>query len=355
MNTKEYDKEIINGRGAQTNPVSRFSAQQPTLAHWEGIDELPTPSHPTQFYVEHPKQIVNKVTSPDLGFAHSVNPYQGCEHGCVYCYARNVHEYWGFSAGLDFESKIIVKKNAAKVLEKTFNSSGWKPSAISLSGNTDCYQPAERKYQLTRQILEVCLRYGNPVGIITKNSLILRDLDILKKLAKEGLVHVYISLTTLNEDLRRKLEPRTTTAKRRLQTVKELTEVGIPVGVMTAPLIPSLNHHEVFELIKQAAEHGAVAAGHTVVRLNGQVGPIFETWLRQAFPDRADKVLSQIRELHGGTLNDSEWGRRMRGQGPIADSIHQMAKLAKQKFLAGRSMPSYNLQAFRRNGQIGLF
>ena len=347
--------DFIKGRGAQTNPANRFLQQEKDLIHWEGIDELPEPSQPTQFFTEHPKTIVNKVNSPDLGFAYSVNPYQGCEHGCIYCYARNSHEYWGYSAGLDFESKIIVKKNAPTLLEKAFMAKSWTPASVSIAGNTDCYQPAERKYKLTRQLLEVCLKFGNPVSLITKNSLILRDVDVLSKLAKEGLVHAYVSLTTLNEELRQKLEPRTATAQRRLQTIKHLTEAGIPTGVLCAPLIPGLNHHEVYELIKQAAAHGAVSAAQMVVRLNGQIGQIFEDWLRSAYPDRAEKVLNQIKEMHGGQLNDNQFGRRMRGQGVLADSIHNIAKLAKQKYLTGREMPEYNLNAFRRGGQASLF
>lgn len=354
---EQEEKGYIKGRGAQLNPDNRFSGRQLSTSpgEGEGLDELPEPAQPTRFFVDDAKSIVNQVNSPDLPFTYSVNPYQGCEHGCVYCYARNTHEYWGFSAGLDFESKIVVKKNASALLQKAFSAPGWKPTPISIAGNTDCYQPAERQYRLTRRLLEVCLRFGNPVGLITKNSLILRDLDILEKLARESLVHVYVSLTTLNEELRRKLEPRTATARRRLQIIEQLSGAGIPTGVMTAPIIPGLNQHELFDLVREAASSGARAAGHTVVRLNGQLGPIFENWIRQAYPQRADKVLNQIKELHGGTLKDNQFGRRMRGQGPLAESISQMARLAKQKFLKGRSMPSYNLGAFRRSGQLGLF
>lgn len=347
--------DFISGRGAQSSPDNRFSKQGRGIAHLEGIDELPEGGEPTQFFQEHARQIVNKVDSPDLGLMQSVNPYQGCEHGCIYCYARNSHEYWGYSAGLDFESKIIVKQNAPELLEKTFASKGWNALPIALSGNTDCYQPAERNYRLTRRLLQVCLKWGNPVGIITKNSLILRDLDILKPLAQEGLLHVYISLTTLQEDLRRKMEPRTATAQRRLQTLQQLTAAGIPCGVMTAPLIPGLNSHEVWELVKQAAGHGALTAGYTVVRLNGQVANIFKEWLELHFPDRAQKVWNGICALHGGHVQDSTWGRRISGEGQEAASIRQLFRAAKRKFLEGREMPPYDLSRFRPGGAMRLF
>lgn len=344
----------IKGRGAQHNPKNPFLKHEQGAWHIEGLDEEGN-QKPTQFRQESPREIVNKIDSPDLGMLYSVNPYQGCEHGCSYCYARNVHTYWGYSAGLDFERRIIIKRNAPALLEKHFMKASWQPAAISLSGNTDCYQPVERKMKLTRKLLEVCQRFGNPVGLITKNSLILRDLDILKALAQERLVHVYISLTTLNEELRRKMEPRTATAQQRLHTLEKLSEAGIPCGVMTAPIIPGLNQHEIPELIKQAADHGALLAAYTVVRLNGQVKEVFRNWLQQAYPDRFQKVWHGIEGLHGGQVNDSQFRRRMRGEGPIADSIRQLHKAACRKYLEGRSMPEYNLNAFRRGGQGNLF
>lgn len=345
----------LSGRGAQSSPDNRFSKLGKGMEHPEGIDELPDAAQATQFFHEQARQIVNKVESPDLGMMQSVNPYQGCEHGCIYCYARNSHEYWGFSAGLDFESKIIVKKNAPELLEKAFASRSWKPLPVSLSGNTDCYQPAERTYKLTRRLLQLCLKWGNPVGIITKNSLILRDLDILKPLAQEGLLHVYISLTSLQEELRRKMEPRTATAQRRLHTLQQLTDAGIPCGVMTAPIIPGLNSHEVWDLVKEAAAHGALTAGYTVVRLNGQVGVLFKEWLELNFPDRATKVWNGICALHGGDVNDSQWGRRISGAGQEAESIRQLFKAAKRKFMEGREMPPYDLSRFRPGGALTLF
>jgi DNA repair photolyase len=284
-----------------------------------------------------------------------MNPYQGCEHGCIYCYARNTHEYYGFSAGLDFESKIIVKKNAPQVLEQQLLNKNWNAAPIMLSGNTDCYQPQERKLEITRQILKVLLKYQHPVGMITKNSLITRDIDILQELAKEKLVHVMISITTLNEELRRQMEPRTASSLKRLKTVEELTKVNIPVGIMNAPIIPGLNHHEIPAILKAAADHGALTAGMTIVRLNGSIGKIFEDWLRKNFPDRFDKVWNQICSLHGGNVNDSQFGRRMRGEGNIADAIHQLFRASKKKYFAGRSMPAYDLTKFRKGGTYQLF
>jgi DNA repair photolyase len=273
------------GRGAQINIGNRFSQLQLSQEHMEGIDEAVEVSRHIQLFYEHPKKIINTIESPDLYAMRSVNPYQGCEHGCIYCYARNSHEYWGFSAGLDFETKIVVKQQAAQLLEKEFLKKSWQPVAISLSGNTDCYQPLERKLEITRSLLEVFVRYAHPVSIITKNSLVIRDLDLLRQLAQQNLVHVYISITSLDEKLRQKLEPRTATAKTRLQTVQALSKAGIPVGIMTAPIIPGLNNTEIPAIIQEAASCGAVSAGYTVVRLNGAVKDIFHDWLSKNFPE----------------------------------------------------------------------
>ncbi|MBY0425304.1 MAG: radical SAM protein, partial [Cytophagales bacterium] len=226
------------GRGSQINTENRFDSNHISSKWTDGIDERLEVASNTQFFIESPKKILNKVLGDDLPMDYSLNPYQGCEHGCIYCYARNTHEYWGYSAGLDFESKIMVKKNAPELLERAFLHKNWKPKAISLSGNTDCYQPAERQFKLTRSLLEVCLRYRNPVGIITKNALILRDLDIIGDLAKNHLVHVYVSITSLDENLRLLMEPRTVTGNQRLKIISKLSEAGVPVGVMTAPIIP---------------------------------------------------------------------------------------------------------------------
>lgn len=341
------EEEYLKGRGSQIKTANRFLKAAYVKDHWEGIDENNNDAPPTQVFLESSKTIVNKVTSPDLGMAYSTNPYQGCEHGCIYCYARNTHEYWGFSAGLDFETKIIVKKDAPRLMEKFILHPNWTGTPISVSGNTDCYQPLEKQYELTRGILKVFAQYRHPVGMITKNGLITRDIDILQDLAKDNLVHVYLSITTLDEDLRRRMEPRTASAIKRLHTVEALTKAGVPVGVMVAPVIPGLNHHEIPAILKASADHGALGAGMSVVRLNGAIGKIFEDWLRKNFPDRFDKVWNQICSLHGGTVNDSEFGRRMTGEGTHAEIIHQLFRTMKHKYFQNRFFPPMNLTLFR--------
>ena len=349
------NESYFKGRGAQIKTENKFLKAQYVTDHIEGLDEplLETPA--TQIFIEHPKKVINKVDSPDLGMMYSINPYQGCEHGCIYCYARNTHEYYGFSAGLDFETKIIVKQNAPQILEQQLMQRNWNAVPIVLSGNTDCYQPQERKFELTRKMLLVMAKYRHPVSLITKNSLITRDLDILKDLASDNLVHVMISVTTLDEELRRVMEPRTASAIKRLKTIEALAKANIPVGVMNAPIIPGLNHHEITKVIQAAAEHGALTAGMTVVRLNGSIAKIFEDWLRKNFPDRFDKVWNQIRSLHGGTVNDSNFGRRMAGDGNMADVIHQLFRSAKKKYLKDRMVPPYDLTKFRKGGNLSLF
>ncbi len=349
------------GRGAQQQGNNRFFE----LSHEERDDfkeycfkedgGLEQPK--TQFISTFPKTIVNKVTSPDVGMSWSLNPYQGCEHGCIYCYARNSHEYWGYGAGLDFEQKILVKKNAPQLLEKLFQKKSWQPEPIVLSGNTDCYQPIEKQLEITRALLEAFLKYKHPVGMITKNALIQRDIDILSELAKDNLIRVIISVTSLSEDTRRILEPRTASIKKRLETIERLTAAGIPVGVMVAPIIPGINSHEILPIVKAVSERGALKIGHTIVRLNGAIAGIFEDWIKQTLPDRADKVLHQIADCHGGSLNDSEYGRRMKGTGNIAAQINRQFEIAKNKYMSGRELPALNCDAFVRtdHGQLGLF
>ncbi|WP_299759770.1 PA0069 family radical SAM protein [uncultured Pontibacter sp.] len=349
--------DFLKGRGAQFNPANPYLKQEYVQDHLEGLDEPMVSNSKTEFLKEHPKKVVNKVDSPDLGLGYSLNPYQGCEHGCVYCYARNTHQYWGYGAGLDFERKIIIKENAAQTLAKQLESPNWQVMPIMLAGNTDCYQPIEAKKKLTRTVLEVLLQYRHPVSIITKNALILRDLDLLEELNKYDLVHVSISITTLDEELRQKLEPRTASAAKRLALVKKLSEAGIPVNVMTAPIIPGLNDSEIPALIQAAAAAGASSAAYTLVRLNGSIGPIFEDWIKEAFPDRAQKVLNQIADCHGGQLNDSRFGVRMHGEGQFAALIANLFRMSKQKYMAGRSMKPYNYTHFcqRKGKQLGLF
>ncbi|MFY8037679.1 MAG: PA0069 family radical SAM protein [Cyclobacteriaceae bacterium] len=349
------EDNYFKGRGAQIKSENRFLKSHYVTDHIEGLDEPLLENPHTQVFQENAKKIVNRVDSPDLGFGYSMNPYQGCEHGCIYCYARNTHEYYGFSAGLDFESKIVVKKNAARLLEQELLKPSWNAVPIMLSGNTDCYQPLEKKWGITRQLLKVMAQYRHPVSIISKNGLVVRDIDLLQDLAADNLVHVYISITTLNEELRRAMEPRTASGIKRLKTVEELAKANIPVGIMNAPIIPGLNHHEIPAILKAAADHGARNAGMTIVRLNGAIGKIFEDWLQKNFPDRFEKVWNQICSMHGGNVNDSQFGRRMRGDGNIADAIHQLFRTSKKKYFADKSMPAYDLTKFRKGGNLSLF
>lgn len=356
MAMEQQQETYFKGRGAQLNTRNKFLKQEYVTEHVEGLDEPLLEQSATQYFEEHAKKIVNKIDSPDLQLMHSLNPYQGCEHGCIYCYARNAHEYYGFSAGLDFERKIIIKRNAPDLLKKTFMNPNWEAVPITLSGNTDCYQPIERKLKITRQLLEIFLQFKHPVGIITKNNLILRDLDILRPLAEKNLVHVNVSLTTLNEELRQKMEPRTVTGKGRLQVIKTLSENGIPVRVMTAPIIPGLNSDEIPTLIQAAAENDAKAAGYTLVRLNGAIGPIFTDWVHKSFPDRAEKVIHLIESCHNGQLNDSRYGLRMQGDGKIAEMINTLFKASVKKYMPKNELQAYDCSLFQRPGeQLSLF
>lgn len=342
----------MHGRGASINTDNFFNKHLYSSDHIEGLDEEYLTDEKTEYLFEFPKKIVNPVESPDIPIEYSLNPYQGCEHGCIYCYARNTHQYWGYSAGLDFERKILIKPDAPALLETTIKKRGWVVKPISLSGNTDCYQPAEKKFKITRGILEVLNRYRHPVGIITKNQLILRDLDLLKELATDNLVNVFISITTLDENLRRKLEPRTAIASRRLNVIETLSKNNIPCGVMLAPIIPGINSNEIPGILKAAAGAGATNAGYQIVRLNGAIGEIFTRWIYEYYPDRIDKVLNQISDMHHGKLNDSRFGKRMKGEGKIAESIRQLFNISKNKFMPLKNSFEFNLTAFKRPGQM---
>src|SRR5690554_2710162 len=440
------------GRGAQKNVSSRFLENKHEImddflnfCEVEGED---ADSNKTKYIEVFPKTFVNKVNSPDLGMGYSANPYQGCEHGCVYCYARNSHEYWGYGAGLDFERNILFKSNAPQLLEEKITSKNWDGNTIVFSGNTDCYQPLERKLEITRKCFEVMLKWKHPTGIITKNSLILRyldirseehtselqsrphlvcrlllerfgyhqdlhsfptrrssdlekitsknwdgntivfscntdcdqplerkleitrkcfevmlkwkhptgfitknslilrHLDILKEMAKLNIISVNISITSLSEDTRRLLEPRTASIKQRLKTVEVLSQNNIPVRVMMAPIIPSLNSHEILPLVKKVAELGAKDVNYTIARLNGQVAEIFKDWAHKTIPDRAERILNQIAECHGGNLNDSDWGRRIKGNGTIAQQVKDTMVLAKNRYLPEQKMPVLDASHF---------
>ena len=351
----------LKGRGAQLNTPNRYLEhvyeKRDDFLEYCRIEGEEADNNRTQYIPIFPKTIVNKVTSPDVGMQYSMNSYQGCEHGCIYCYARNTHEFWGYSPGLDFERKILIKKNAPKLLESKLKSKTWKARTIVMSGNTDCYQPAEKKFRITRACLEVFLKYRHPVGIITKNALILRDLDILKKLNEHQLIGVNVSITSLSEDTRRILEPRTATIKKRLETIRVLSENDIPVNAMLAPIIPGINSHEILNLAKAVSENGAKSFAFTVVRLNGAIGGIFTDWIQKTMPDKADKVLHQIQECHGGTLNDSRFGIRSRGEGKIAAQIHDLMQLAKRHYFKDKTFPTLrtDLHEAFKDGQMKLF
>jgi DNA repair photolyase len=348
----------FKGRGSQINTHNKFSKYTYSQENKEVLDEEFLVNQKTEVIFTYPKTVINKVDSPDLSLEYSINPYQGCEHGCIYCYARNTHEYWGYSAGFDFEQKIIVKQNVVEVLEKHFSNKNWEPLPLMVSGNTDCYQPLEKKFEITRSILKTCLKYKHPVGMITKNALILRDTDILQELAKMNLIHVMISITGTDENMRLKLEPRTATYKNRFKVLETLASLKIPCGVMVAPIIPGINNHEIPDVIKNAANSGATSAGYTIVRLNGSIGLIFKDWLTKNFPDRANKVWNQICDSHGGDVNDSRFGVRMKGEGKMAESIKQLFQLSKKQHMKNAKEFEYDLSLFdyrAGSSQLSLF
>jgi DNA repair photolyase len=289
----------------------------------------------------------------EVGMMYLMYPFAGCELGCIYCYARIVHEYWGYSAGLDFERKIIVKKNAPKLLRKFLMHPKWDATPIMLSGNTDCYQPAEQKFRLTRSLLEVCNEFNQPVGILTKNSWIIKDKDILQEMAAKKIVSAMVSITSFNEDLRRAMEPRTTTAKQKLKVINELSSAGVRMGVMMGPMIPGLNEHEMQRIMKEARDNGATFTAYTFIRLNGSIKFLFHDWLYKNFPDRADKVWHLIESSHDGAVNDSRWGVRMRGEGAIGKMVAEQYK--KYGKLYGMNAEEWSLEKniFRRPGQQG--
>lgn len=343
------------GRASQSNPDSQYRTlhYERTNEFLPSDEEIPAPK--TTIFLETPKKILNEVNSTDIGFKWSLNPYQGCEHGCMYCYARPTHEYWGFGAGLDFETKLIVKKNAPELLRKELSKPSHKVGTAMLSGNTDCYQPIEREYQITRELLKVFLEFKHPVSIVTKNHLILRDVDLLTEMAKLNLVHVNLSINSLNENIRRSLEPRTATAQQRLKCLEELRKQNIPTGVLIAPVIPGLNDNEIPEILKQTAARGAQFSAYILVRLNGPLGNLFEEWLTTHFPDRKEKIMNQIAACHGGKVNDSSPSTRMKGEGVIAESIAQLYRIAHKKHFSQRQLPALDHSLYSHSGQLKLF
>ncbi len=343
------------GRASGFNPPNRF--EKTSLEPLEIELDEDNKSVPTTFYKDTSKTILSKNDSPDIPFTYSINPYRGCEHGCIYCYARPSHEYLGFSAGLDFETKIMVKLDAARLLEEELGKKRWEPQMVCFSGNTDCYQPVERKLQITRQCLEVFLKFGNPVGIITKNALVTRDIDILRDLAAINLVLVVISITTLDPELTRVMEPRTSTPIKKLEAVKLLASAGVPVTVNTAPIIPGLNDEELPALLRLASEHGAKFAGYTIVRLPGAIEPLFVEWVQRTFPERASKILNRIKDTRGGESSNSEFGKRMRGEGEIAKTIRQLFKINCEKYGLNKEEFAFALTHFKKpvTSQIEMF
>jgi DNA repair photolyase len=301
----------------------------------------------------YPKTLINKVNSPDVPFKYSINPYQGCEHGCVYCYARNTHEFWGYNPGIDFESKILYKKNAPDLLRKELAKKSWKVSPVMMSGNTDCYQPAESKLRITRSLLEIFSEKNHPVGFITKNKLITRDIDLLSPMAEKNLTSVALSINYSDDDVRRKVEPRTSSVKARFETLEALTASGIRTTVLVAPIIPGINDDQLKDIMERCAELGASDIHYLIVRLNGAVGDLFGQWLNVHYSDRADKVLNRISSLHGGQLNDSRFKTRMTGEGKWAQIIDKQFKVLKSRYFGDASPMKWNLDAF--NPQMKLF
>jgi DNA repair photolyase len=339
-------KPTSPARGTVANPPSRFQRLQ--VEADADYDPSTDPLPRTRFYRDQSTTVLTRNDSPDVGSDFTLNPYRGCEHGCIYCYARQTHEYLGFSSGLDFETKIIVKERAAELLRQELSSPKWKPQPLGMSGVTDCYQPIERKLKITRACLEVLAEFRNPVNIVTKNNLVTRDIDLLSELANYNAASVCISLTTLDTELRGVLEPRTSPPAARLSAIRQVAAAGIPVGVLVAPIIPGLTDHEIPALLSAAAEAGASFAGYEMLRLPYANKELFERWLEQHFPEKKDKVLSRIRAVRGGKLNDSRFGSRMRGEGIFADQIHQMFEVARRKVGLSDESPTLSAASFRR-------
>jgi len=344
--TQNVKSSEIKGRASSFNPHNRFEKISYELIE-EEID--PERTIATRYYRDTSKTILARNDSPDIGFRYDVNPYRGCEHGCIYCYARPSHEYLGFSSGLDFETKIMVKSEAHLLLEREFRKKTWKPQVVALSGNTDCYQPIERKLQLTRKCLEVFLKYRNPVGVITKNALITRDIDLLSELARQNLVLCTLTVTTLNRELQRTMEPRTSPPELRLNAIEQLATAGIPVGVSLAPIIPGLNDSEIPAILKRASDSGATFAFYTMLRLPYAVKDLFVDWLTRKYPDKAEKVLHRIREVREGKLNASEFGTRMSGTGEIAEAISQLFEVTCRKYHLNEHRHTLSVDKFLSN------
>jgi DNA repair photolyase len=331
-----------HGRGAASNPPNRFERMyvEPLESEPQGV--------PTEYYVDSTRTILAENDSPDVPFTYSINPYRGCEHGCIYCYARPTHEYLGFSAGVDFESRILIKPNAPELLEQAFRRKSWRPQPVCLSGNTDCYQPAERRLELTRKCLQVFLKYRNPVTIITKSHLITRDLDILRELGRLNLVSAQFSITTLDPHLARIMEPRASAPERRLEALRLLSGAGIPAGVCVSPVVPGLTDEEIPAILKAAAAHGARSAAYIIVRLPHPVEGLFVEWLNRNMPARSARVLNRLRDIRGGNLSASGFDTRMQGAGKLAESIRALFEMSCRKHGLGQSRAELDTRHFTR-------
>lgn len=341
-------KHHRRGRAAGSNPANRFERLS-TDIDVGALTEEERRSVPTKFLRDKTRSVLSENQSPDVGFRFSLNPYRGCEHGCLYCYARPSHEFLGFSAGLDFETRIVVKHDAPRLLAEAFDRPSWEPQVVVMSGNTDCYQPAERKLKLTRRCLEVFRTHRNPVSIITKNHLVTRDIDILSDLARLNLVSVNVSITSLNDEVTGKMEPRTSRPARRLDAVRQLSEAGIPVGVMVAPVIPGLTDEEMPAILEAAHEHGARRAGFIVLRLPGPVAGLFQEWVEREYPLRANRILSRVRSLRGGKLNDPKFGSRMRGSGHWADLFNRLFRMTAHRLSLNEETHLLETRHFKRS------
>jgi len=346
--------EKIRGRGAASNPANRFEKTSYQRVQWDDPED---PSVNTTFLKDETRRIINYNDSPDVGFNASINPYRGCEHGCIYCFARPNHEYLGFSAGLDFETKILVKEDAPELLRRELASPRWEPQVIAISGVTDAYQPIERRLQLTRRCLEVLVDFRNPVVIITKNELVTRDIDLLRQLARFDAVLVFVSVTSLDSELARELEPRASQPSRRIAAIQALAGAGIPVGTLVAPVIPGLTDHEMPSILSTVAKAGAIAASYVPLRLPYGVAPLFEEWLTLHRPLQKEKILNRIRDIRGGRLNDPNFRTRMQGTGAYAEHISELFEVGCRKAGLNSKRPTLSARAFRRSGpvQLGLF
>jgi DNA repair photolyase len=348
--------ERRRGRGAVSNATGRFEPERREAVDdgWDSLDDLPP--FKTEVREERVKTIIARNSSPDIGFDRSINPYRGCEHGCIYCYARPSHAYWGWSAGLDFETKLIAKVNAAEALEAELARPGYEPATIMIGANTDAYQPVERERKITRAVLEVLERTSHPVALVTKSALILRDIDILARMAERELVRVAVSVTTLDHRLARRMEPRASTPLRRIEAIRKLAAANIPVSVMAAPLIPALTDSELESILKAAAEAGASDAGYVLLRLPLEVSPLFQEWLRAEFPHRADRVMSLVRQTREGKDYISRFGKRHCGSGRYAEQIAARFRIALRRLNLGKRDLSLRRDLFRRPGaQLSLF